>query len=109
MDVVSEDQALVAERAGAVAVMVLERVPSDILKYGIHLFYIILKFLGGVARMPYPEIITRTQNLVQIPIMAKVRIGHSMEAEVKTIDCKYLKQDRFFNNWKLILLMKARF
>src|ERR1700688_4047903 len=70
MDVVNADQAKVAEDAGAVAVMALERVPSDIRKD------------GGVARMADLEIVQRIMDAVTIPVMAKARIGHFVEAQV---------------------------
>src|SRR5437763_15632860 len=70
MDVVTPDQAKIAEAAGAVSVMALERVPSDIRRD------------GGVARMSDPEMIAGIQEAVSIPIMAKVRIGHFVEAQV---------------------------
>jgi pyridoxal 5'-phosphate synthase pdxS subunit len=70
MDVVNAKQALVAEEAGAVAVMALERVPADIRK------------VGGVARMADPARITEIMEAVSIPVMAKVRIGHFVEAQV---------------------------
>lgn len=70
MDVVTADQARIAEEAGAVAVMALERVPADIRKE------------GGVARMADPEIILRIMDAVSIPVMAKVRIGHFVEAQI---------------------------
>src|SRR5438270_495173 len=70
MDVVTPDQAKVAEDAGAAAVMALERVPADIRRD------------GGVARMSDPEMIAGIQEGVSIPVMAKARIGHFMEARV---------------------------
>ena len=70
MDVVDPDQARIAEEAGAVAVMALERVPSDIRRD------------GGVARMSDPEMIKGIQAAVDIPVMAKARIGHFVEAQV---------------------------
>jgi pyridoxal 5'-phosphate synthase pdxS subunit len=70
MDVVTADQAKIAEEAGAVAVMALERVPSDIRK------------MGGVARMADPSKISEIQAAVTIPVMAKCRIGHFLEARV---------------------------
>jgi pyridoxal 5'-phosphate synthase pdxS subunit len=70
MDVVNADQARIAEKAGAVAVMALERVPSDIRKE------------GGVARMSPVRIIREIMETVSIPVMAKVRIGHFMEARI---------------------------
>ncbi len=70
MDVVNAEQAKIAEEAGAVAVMALERVPSDIRK------------MGGVARMSDPKMIKEIQDAVSIPVMAKVRIGHFVEAQI---------------------------
>ena len=70
MDVVNAEQAKIAEKAGAVAVMALERVPSDIRK------------MGGVARMSDPKMIKEIQEAVSIPVMAKVRIGHFVEAQI---------------------------
>ncbi|KZS23565.1 pyridoxal 5'-phosphate synthase lyase subunit PdxS [Wohlfahrtiimonas chitiniclastica] len=70
MDVVSVEEAKIAEAAGAVAVMALERVPSDIRKE------------GGVARMTDPELIHAIKASVSIPVMAKVRIGHIAEARI---------------------------
>lgn len=70
MDVVTPEQAKVAEDAGAVAVMALERVPADIRKD------------GGVARMSDPEMIDGIQAAVSIPVMAKARIGHFVEAQI---------------------------
>ncbi len=70
MDVVNPEQAKIAESAGAVAVMALERVPSDI------------RAEGGVARASDPEMIIEIQKAVSIPVMAKVRIGHFVEAQI---------------------------
>ena len=70
MDVVNAEQAKVAEASGAVAVMALERVPSDI------------RAAGGVARMADPRIVEEVMNAVSIPVMAKARIGHIVEARV---------------------------
>jgi pyridoxal 5'-phosphate synthase pdxS subunit len=70
MDVVTPEQATVAEQAGAAAVMALERVPADIRRD------------GGVARMSDPEMIAGIQAAVSIPVMAKARIGHFLEAQV---------------------------
>jgi pyridoxal 5'-phosphate synthase pdxS subunit len=70
MDVTSKDQAMIAEDSGAVAVMALERVPADI------------RVEGGVARMSDPEIISDILEAVSIPVMAKCRIGHFVEAQV---------------------------
>ena len=70
MDVVTPDQARIAEEAGAVAVMALERVPADI------------RADGGVARMSDPSLVSRIMDAVTIPVMAKARIGHFVEAQV---------------------------
>ena len=70
MDVVNAEQAKIAEEAGAVAVMALERVPSDI------------RAAGGVARSANPKIVEEVMNAVSIPVMAKARIGHITEARV---------------------------
>ena len=70
MDVVTPEQAKIAETAGAVAVMALERVPADI------------RAAGGVARMADPSIVQRIMESVTIPVMAKCRIGHFVEAQV---------------------------
>ncbi len=70
MDVTSPEQAEIAEEAGAVAVMALERVPADI------------RAQGGVARMTDPKIIKAIMNAVSIPVMAKCRIGHFVEAQI---------------------------
>jgi len=70
MDVTTSEQAKIAEDAGAVAVMALERIPADIRKD------------GGIARMSNPEMIMNIQKLVSIPVMAKCRIGHFAEAQI---------------------------
>ncbi len=70
MDVTTPEQAKIAEEAGAVAVMALERVPADI------------RAAGGVARMADPTIITRIMESVTVPVMAKARIGHFVEAQI---------------------------
>ena len=70
MDVVNAKQAKIAEEAGAVAVMALERVPADI------------RAQGGVARMSDPELILQIKEAVTIPVMAKARIGHFVEAQI---------------------------
>lgn len=70
MDVTNAQQAVIAQKAGAVAVMALERVPSDI------------RAMGGVARMSNPKMIKEIQAAVTIPVMAKCRIGHFVEAQV---------------------------
>lgn len=70
MDVTTADEAKIAEDAGAVAVMALERIPADIRAY------------GGIARMSNPEMIQKIQEAVSIPVMAKCRIGHITEAQI---------------------------
>lgn len=70
MDVVNSDQAKIAQEAGAVAVMALERVPSDIRRD------------GGVARMSDPKLIEEILSVATVPVMAKVRIGHFVEAQI---------------------------
>ncbi|MCA9891308.1 MAG: pyridoxal 5'-phosphate synthase lyase subunit PdxS, partial [Anaerolineae bacterium] len=70
MDVVNAEQASIAEEAGAVAVMALERVPADIRRE------------GGVARMANIEVVENIMRAVSIPVMAKVRIGHFVEAQI---------------------------
>ncbi len=81
MDVVDPEQAKIAEDAGAVAVMALERVPADIRRD------------GGVARMSDPEMIKGIQDAVTIPVMAKARIGHFAEAQVlQTLEVDYIDE-----------------
>lgn len=81
MDVTNAEQARIAEEAGAVAVMALERVPSDIRK------------AGGVARMSDPKMIKEIQAAVSIPIMAKARIGHFVEAQIlEALEVDYIDE-----------------
>jgi len=81
MDVVNPEQAKIAEDSGAVAVMALERVPSDIRRD------------GGVARMSDPEMIQEIQAAVTIPVMAKARIGHFAEAQIlEALDVDYIDE-----------------
>lgn len=81
MDVVNVDQARIAEEAGAVAVMALERVPADIRKE------------GGVSRMSDPKLIKEIIKAVTIPVMAKVRIGHFVEAQIlEAIDIDFIDE-----------------
>jgi pyridoxal 5'-phosphate synthase pdxS subunit len=81
MDVVNPEQAKIAEDAGAVAVMALERVPSDIRRD------------GGVARMSDPQMIREIQASVTIPVMAKARIGHFAEAQIlQALDVDYIDE-----------------
>lgn len=81
MDVVTPEQARIAEEAGAVAVMALERVPADIRRD------------GGVARMSDPEMVQGIQGAVSIPVMAKCRIGHFLEARVlQALEIDYIDE-----------------
>ena len=81
MDVTTPEQARIAEDAGACSVMALERVPADI------------RAEGGVARMADPEIIIRIQEAVTIPVMAKVRIGHFVEAQIlEALEIDYIDE-----------------
>ena len=81
MDVVDAEQAKIAEESGAVAVMALERVPADI------------RADGGVARMSDPEMISGIQEAVSIPVMAKARIGHFVEAQVlEALEVDYIDE-----------------
>lgn len=81
MDVTGPEQATIAEEAGAVAVMALERVPADIRKE------------GGVARMSDPGLIREIQASVSVPVMAKVRIGHFVEAQLlETLKIDYIDE-----------------
>lgn len=81
MDVTNPEEAIIAQEAGAVAVMALERVPSDIRKQ------------GGVARMSDPKMIKEIQNVVNIPVMAKVRIGHIVEAQIlESLNVDYIDE-----------------
>lgn len=81
MDVVTPDQARIAEKTGAVAVMALERVPADI------------RAEGGVARMSDPELIIQIMESVSIPVMAKVRIGHFAEAQImEALEVDYIDE-----------------
>lgn len=81
MDVVNAEQAKIAEEAGACAVMALERVPADI------------RIDGGVARMSDPKMIKSIQEAVSIPVMAKVRIGHFVEAQIlESIGIDYIDE-----------------
>lgn len=81
MDVTTADQARIAEEAGACAVMALERVPADIRRD------------GGVARMTDPLIIQEIKDAVTIPVMAKVRIGHFVEAQIlESLEVDYVDE-----------------
>lgn len=81
MDVTTPEQAKIAEQAGAVAVMALERIPADI------------RAAGGVARMSDPKMIKGIQDAVSIPVMAKVRIGHFVEAQIlEALEIDYIDE-----------------
>lgn len=81
MDVSNPEQAIIAEKAGAVAVMALERIPADI------------RVAGGVSRMSDPKMIKKIQDAVSIPVMAKVRIGHFVEAQIlEAIEIDYIDE-----------------
>ncbi len=81
MDVTTPEQALIAEEAGACAVMALERIPADI------------RAVGGVSRMSDPSMIRGIQEAVSIPVMAKVRIGHMVEAQIlEAIDIDFIDE-----------------
>jgi pyridoxal 5'-phosphate synthase pdxS subunit len=98
MDVTSPEQAKIAEEAGAVSVMALEKIPADI------------RAEGGVARMSDPEIIIKIMETVSIPVMAKVRIGHFAEAQIlEAIGIDYIDESEVLtpadeknhiNKWK---------
>jgi pyridoxal 5'-phosphate synthase pdxS subunit len=81
MDVINVEQAKIAETAGAVAVMALERIPADIRSF------------GGVARMSDPSMILDIKKAVTIPVMAKCRIGHFVEAQIlEAIEIDYIDE-----------------
>lgn len=81
MDVTTPEEAIIAEKAGACAVMALEKVPADIRKN------------GGVARMSDPKMIKEIQQAVSIPVMAKVRIGHFVEAQIlEALEIDYIDE-----------------
>ena len=81
MDVTTPEQARIAEAAGACAVMALERIPADI------------RAAGGVSRMSDPKMIRGIQEAVSIPVMAKVRIGHFVEAQIlQAIEIDYIDE-----------------
>ena len=85
MDVTTPEQAKIAEQAGACAVMALERIPADI------------RAAGGVSRMSDPKMIRGIQEAVSIPVMAKCRIGHFVEAQVlEAIEIDYITRAKCF-------------
>lgn len=92
MDVVNAEEAKIAEEAGAVAVMALERVPADI------------RIDGGVARMSDPQMIKEIQAAVSIPVMAKVRIGHFVEAQIlEAIGVDYIDESEVLTPADMVL------
>jgi pyridoxal biosynthesis lyase PdxS len=92
----SVEQARIAEEAGACAVMALERVPADIRQQ------------GGVARMSDPKMIKAIMDAVSIPVMAKVRIGHFVEAQVPSASQIVLTYCRSLRRLGLIILTKVK-
>ena len=87
MDVVNVEQARIAEEAGAVAVMALERIPADIRRD------------GGVARMFDPKMIKEIKAAVTIPVMAKARIGHFVEAQIlESVGIDYIDESEVLHN-----------
>lgn len=92
MDVINVEQARIAEDAGACAVMVVERVPADI------------RAQGGVARMSDPGLIREIKNAVTIPVMAKARIGHFVEAQIlEAIGVDYVDESEVCTNFMFLL------
>ena len=91
MDVTTPEQAKIAEAAGACAVMALERIPADI------------RAAGGVSRMSDPKMIQGIQNAVSIPVMAKCRIGHFVEAQVlEAIEIDYIDESEVLSLFRVI-------
>ena len=93
MDVSTPEQARIAEAAGAAAVMALERIPADI------------RAVGGVSRMSDPKMIKSIQEVVSIPVMAKVRIGHFVEAQIlEALEIDYIDESEVLSpaddNWR---------
>ncbi|CAI6758194.1 ANL_collapsed_G0031520.mRNA.1.CDS.1 [Saccharomyces cerevisiae] len=86
MDVVTPEQAIIAERAGACAVMALERIPADMRKS------------GQVCRMSDPRMIKEIMEAVSIPVMAKVRIGHFVEAQILEEQVDYIDESEVFDS-----------
>lgn len=101
MDVVNVEQARIAEEAGACAVMALERVPADIRKD------------GGVARMSDPGMIKAIKEAVTIPVMAKARIGHFVEAQIlESLEIDYIDESEVLQliqkNWGKCAILSCR-
>ena len=94
MDVTTPEQAKIAEAAGACAVMALERIPADI------------RVAGGVSRMSDPKMIQEIQAAVSIPVMAKVRIGHFVEAQIlEAIEIDYIDESEVLSPADAALMM----
>ena len=93
MDVTTPEQAKIAEAAGACAVMALERIPADI------------RAAGGVSRMSDPKMIEGIQNAVSIPVMAKCRIGHFVEAQVlEAIEIDYIDESEVLSPLMMFII-----
>ena len=98
MDVTTAEEARIAEEAGAVAVMALERVPADIRKE------------GGVARMSDPTMIREIKKAVTIPVMAKARIGHFVEAQIlEALEVDYVDESEVHTFLAYLPLLRLAF
>ena len=96
MDVTTPEQAKIAEEAGACAVMALERIPADI------------RAAGGVSRMSDPKMIKGIQEAVSIPVMAKCRIGHFVEAQIlEAIEIDYMMRARCFPRQMMFTILTS--
>ena len=96
MDVTTPEQAKIAEAAGACAVMALERIPADI------------RAAGGVSRMSDPKMIQGIQNAVSIPVMAKCRIGHFVEAQVlEAIEIDYIDESEVLSPLPMMFIIST--
>ena len=96
MDVTTPEQAKIAEEAGACAVMALERIPADI------------RAAGGVSRMSDPKMIKGIQEAVSIPVMAKCRIGHFVEAQIlEAIEIDYIMRARYFPRQMMFTILTS--
>lgn len=95
MDVTTPEQAEIAEKAGACAVMALERIPADI------------RAAGGISRMSDPKMIKGIQEAVSIPVMAKCRIGHFVEAQIlEAIEIDYIDESEVLSPADAALMMQ---
>lgn len=94
MDVTTPEQAKIAEAAGACAVMALERIPADI------------RAAGGVSRMSDPKMIQGIQEAVSIPVMAKCRIGHFVEAQIlEAIEIDYIDESEVYRRQMMFIIL----